>query len=281
MSSDSTLRALTVELASSAPEPPPMPDLDRRGSQRLAGPRLAVAVALVAVIVPLAVVAVWPTITSRRTVDARTAETSLFQAAGAAHVAIVADDGVVMRGYLWSGSHHGVIITQGFGSDPTDIVALASAAAHEGATVLLYSPRGTGLSEGEPDAALLEPDMRAAVRDLLTRGVDTVTIVAFNHSGTALIDLAADPMPALRDVVAVFPFARYQSLDATDSIGKVAIPITLIGVAYPSPLGPEVVRLGNAAENSTVDIYEHPGQDVPILEATMPKLVELIRQMSR
>lgn len=282
MSDDRTLRAVTVQLASAAPPAPPMPDLNAKTRPSpIAGPRLAVAIAIVAIVVPLAIAALSTTIGTREGVDAATAETGLFRAAGATDIAVVADDGAILRGYLWQGGASGVVITQGFGSDATELVRLASAAAEEGATVLLYEARGTGQSGGDPDPLKLEPDLRSAIADLGTRGVDSISVVGFSHAGTASILLAEDPPVHVSEVVAVFPFVRYQGIDASQSIRSIRIPITLVGVSNPSPSGPGVVELAQGSSWATVIIYDYPGDDVPTLEATMPELLTIVRGLAR
>jgi len=259
-----------------------MPDLrEESRTPWHSGPRLAIAIAVVAVAVPLVLATMWASLGTRTPVDEAAATADLFSAAGATAVAVVSDDETVLRGYLWQGGSHGVVLTQGFGSDSTSIVRLATAAHREGATVLLFEPRGTGQSEGEANPLKLEPDMRAAVADLTTRGVTSVSIMAFRHSGTALFEIVADPMPELRDAVAVFPFVRYQNLDAGDSLARAKVPITLVGVQHPSPSGPAIYDLAALAPEAATVIYDYPGDAVPLLDATMDNLLDLVRQHAR
>lgn len=281
---DATLRALTVELASAAPLAPPMPDVESSPrANRWRGPRLAFIVAGFAIVVPLVVATVWAAVTTADRSVVATPASAIFETTGAKPVALVTVDGVVLRGYFWEGGSHGVIINQGFGSDATEIIRLATAANGEGASVLLFESRGQGESEGSPDPNLLASDIRSAVADLSTRGVDSVTVVAFSHAATAAITIAADPMPQIRDVVAIFPFERYQNLNALDFIGSISIPVDLIGAAHPSPSGPSVVALAQEAPErlTTVEIFQFAGDDISLLDAHMGRLVELIRVRSR
>ncbi len=281
MNDDNTLRALTVELASAAPEAPPMPDLDvEPETSPWRGPRLALAIAVIAIALPVAFLSVWTAAGTRSITGGEAADTSLFEAAGGTPVAIVGDDDTVLRGYLWPGSSHAVVLTQGFGSDATDILPIATTAADVGATVLLFEPRGTGQSTGIADPDDLAPDMRAVFEDLKTRGIETVSLMAFNHSGTASIQLAAAPPDMLVEVVAVFPFARYQSIDATEAIEQIRVPVTLVGVGYPSPVGPEVFELSQGSDLAQAINYDHPGEDTPVLESTMPDLIEIGRGLA-
>jgi hypothetical protein len=282
--SDSRLRALTVELASSAPMAPPMPDLEASPTRTgWRGPRLAVVVAVVAIVVPLLGATLWAALISSDRTSVATSHAALFETTGATPVAIVATDGVVLRGYLWPGGTHGVILSQGFGSDSTEIIRLATAANGEGATVLLFESRGQGDSEGSADPEMLVPDFRSAVNDLATRGVESVTIAAFSHAATAAIILATEPMPEIEDVIAIFPFEQYQDLNALDVIGDVKIPLDLIGVGFPSPSGPSVVALAQEAPPplTTVEMFTFGGDDISLLEAHMDRLVEIIRERSR
>lgn len=281
---DSRLRALTVELASSAPLAPPMPDLESepsRGTWR--GPRLALLVAAVAIAVPLLAAGLWATFTSPDRTTVATSPAALFETTGATPVALVAADGVVLRGYLWPGGSHAVILNQGFGSESTAIIRLATAAHDEGATVLLLESRGQGDSEGTADPLMLASDLRSAVADLTTRGVTSVTVAAFSHAATAAITLAVDPAPEVRDVIAIFPFGQYQNLNALDAIGSVTIPIDLIGVGAPSPSGPSVVALAQEAPArlTSVEMFTFDGDDISLLDAYMDRLVEIIRQHAR
>lgn len=279
---DARIRALTVELASSAPIAPPMPDLDQPVHSTWRGPRVAAAVAAIAILVPLVTAMLMTSLSTRDTPPA--ADTAaVFRATGATPVAIVADDGVVLRGYFWEGGSHGVILNQGFGSDSTEIIRLATAANGEGAAVLLFESRGQGGSDGSADPSKLGADIVAAARDLATRGVESMSLIAFSHSATAAIGVAAEPTPAIRDVVAVFPFERYQNLNAHDFIGSVQIPVVLIGTSYPSPSGPNVVSLLEDAPDRlvTAEILDFRGDDISLIDAHMERLIEVVRQRAR
>ena len=280
---DRTLRAVAVELASSAPLPPPMPDLGPSSQSRWRGPRIAAAVALVTVVVPIVITAILLSVNSAPTANPDAASAAMFEATGAASVAIVADDGTVLRGYLWSGGDHAVILTQGFGSDASEIVELATAAHREGATVLLYENRGQGLSGGTADPDMLGSDLAAAIADLVTRGVESVSVASFSHAATAAIIVAADPPDQLEEVVAIFPFAQYQGLDAGAVVGDVAVPLHLVGSAFPAPYGPWVVSLVDASvqPDTTVEILQYPGDQISLLDANKERLIEIISNLAR
>lgn len=261
-----------------------MPDLGSGPSRsRWGGPRIAAGVALVTIVVPIVITMILLSVNASPRANPDTASAAMFEATGATSVAIVADDGTVLRGYLWSGSSHAVILSQGFGSDASEIVELATAAHREGATVLLYENRGQGLSGGTADPALLGPDLASAIADLVTRGVESVSVASFSHAATAAIIVAADPPEQLDEVVAIFPFAQYQGLDASAFVGDVIVPLHLVGSAFPAPYGPWVVSLVDASvkPDTTVEILPYPGDQISLLDANMDRLVEIVSNLAR
>jgi len=276
------LRALTVELASSAPLPPPIPSLNEGGTRTTwQGARLAATVAAAIVIVTAAAAGVWNVVVTSE--SAAVANSSaVFEAAGASPVAFVTRDGTTLRAYLWSGGDHGVIVTPAFGMDSSEIIRFATSAHDTGATVMLVEPRGQGQSEGRQDTLLLPSDLTDAIGDIRTRGADSVTLVGMRHSATAAIVVATEEVEGLETVVALFPFLQYQGLDAIGVIGSARVPIKVVGTGSPSPLGPWSFELGKAAPDglANVEVLPFAGEEVSVLDAHMSRLLQIIKTYS-
>lgn len=277
------LRALTVELASSAPLAPPMPDLDTKGARSAwHGLRLASSVAVAIVLVTGITAAVWNRIVTSEP-SAAASSTAVFEAAGATPAAFVTEDGTNLRAYLWEGGSRGVVIVPAFGMDAAEIIRFATGANEAGATVMLVEPRGQGQSEGRQNTLLLPSDIADAVRDIRTRGADTVTLVGIRHAATAAIVLASADMEGLNNVVAIFPFLQYQGLDAIGVVHDANVPIHVIGTGSPSLGGPWSMQLRDAAPLGVVtsEILPFAGEEIPLLDAHMQRLVAIISEHSR
>lgn len=277
------LRALTVELASSAPLAPPMPDLDTKGARSAwHGLRLASSVAVAIVLVTGITAAVWNRIVTSEP-SAAASSTVVFEAAGATPAAFVTEDGTNLRAYLWEGGSRGVVIVPAFGMDAAEIIRFATGANEAGATVMLVEPRGQGQSEGRQNTLLLPSDIADAVRDIRTRGADTVTLVGIRHAATAAIVLASADMEGLNNVVAIFPFLQYQGLDAIGVVHDANVPIHVIGTGSPSLGGPWSMQLRDAAPLGVVtsEILPFAGEEIPLLDAHMQRLVAIISEHSR
>lgn len=277
------LRALTVELASSAPLAPPMPDLDTKGARSAwHGLRLASSVAVAIVLVSGITAAVWNRIVTSEP-SAAASSTVVFEAAGATPAAFVTEDGTNLRAYLWEGGSRGVVIVPAFGMDAAEIIRFATGANEAGATVMLVEPRGQGQSEGRQNTLLLPSDIADAVRDIRTRGADTVTLVGIRHAATAAIVLASADMEGLNNVVAIFPFLQYQGLDAIGVVHDANVPIHVIGTGSPSLGGPWSMQLRDAAPLGVVtsEILPFAGEEIPLLDAHMQRLVAIISEHSR
>ena len=80
---------------------------------------------------------------------------------------------------------------------------------------------------------MLPSDMRAAVADLRTRGVDTIYVVGYQQSATAAVVLAAEPS-GLAGVAAVFAYETYDNLDATGAAAVSTAPLLFIGARGPN-----------------------------------------------
>ena len=282
MNDQDPLRALTVELASSAPLPPPMPRVDDpRRNTTWQGARLAASVALAIVLVTGVTAAVWNRLATSD--NAPVASSSVvFEAAGATPVAFVTKDGTTVRAYLWEGNHNGVVIVPAFGMDAAEIIRFATGAHATGATVMLVEPRGQGQSEGRQNTLLLPSDIEDAIFDIQTRGADEVTLVGMRHSATAAIVVATGDVEGLDKVVAIFPFLQYQGLDAIGVIGSAKVPLRIVGTGHPSPVGPWSHELGRKAPEGLADVEVLPfaGEEVSLLDAHMERLIEIIRSSS-
>lgn len=276
---DAKLNALTTELATSAPLPPPMPPLER--PRRAVGRGLAVAATAFAAIVVVAALSIIATyVVAGRGTPVATS-TDVMEAAGGIRVAVAAEDGTALGGYLWPGGGRGVVIVGAYGEDTAQLVPIATNANAAGATVLLMDPRGHGISDGTQDPHLLVSDIEAMLADLRTRGAEDVVVVGMRHTATAALVASTDPPPGLDRVVAFFPFEQYQGLDAISVIGNAAIPLTIVGASDPSDLGPWAGTLSRAAPPGITDgiILESLPPDAGFMEFFGPDMVRIVRDV--
>jgi dienelactone hydrolase len=227
-------RALVVELAGASPLPPLFPEAADESSER---PRMrgtprgvAVAASTFALIVSLAGGALWFANAGRQpglgtSVAAPRVE---FVATAATEAAVVAEDDTVLRGQLWRGDNVGIIVAPGYSDDATDSRQVAASLARSGHTVFFYNLRGQQSSGGRIGTDELVGDMRAAVADLTTRGIDRVFVIGYRQAATAAVVLAAEPS-GLEGVVAVFPYETYEGLDAVTAAAGSTAPLLFIG----------------------------------------------------
>jgi hypothetical protein len=252
---DAKLNALTTELASSAPLPPPMPPLDPRPKDAIVGPTTAVAVFAGIIVVAGLALAGWMRLSSA---EDSVSASEAFETTGASPVAVVTKDGETLGGYFWRGGPTGTLIVSAYGSDPIDLLPLATSAHAKGSTVMLLEPRGQGRSEGERRVDLLVSDIDDAVRDLSTRGVDRVILVGVRHTATAAIAASVDPPDIVASTIAFFPFEQYQGIDAIGVIADTRVPIIVVGASAPSYLGPWAGHLAAAASEGVQGILLPP-----------------------
>ncbi len=258
---DARARAYLVELVEASPLPPPFPDAadEQTGpppNLHGAAPRgLAVAAATFLLIVGVAAGAAWFALSGRQsglgTNPVSSGPTSVATVPN--RVAVVADDQTVLRGQLWSGDGVGIIVAPGYSDDAADAEVVAESLARSGHTVLFLYPRGHRPSGGLAAADQLPADLRAAVADLLTRGVENVYVVAYRQSATAAIVLAAEPS-GLDGVAAVFAYETYEGLDAVTAARMSTAPLLLIGAEGATGLRESAVALAAAAGDTAPTI---------------------------
>lgn len=276
---DAKLNALTTELATTAPLPPPMPPLER--PRRTVARGLVIAATAFVAIVVVASVSILATYLFPGRDESMATSTDAMEAAGGLRVAVAAPDGTTLGGYLWPGGERGVVVVGAYGEDTARLVPIATNAHASGATVLLMDPRGHGLSDGAQDPLLLVSDIEAMVADLRTRGADDVVVVGMRHTATAALVAATDPPTGLDRVVAFFPFERYQGLDAISVIGNAVVPLTIVGATDPSDLGPWAGTLSRAAPPGITDgiILDSLPPDAGFMEFFGPDMVRIVRSV--
>ena len=172
--------------------PPPFPDAadEEAGpppNLRREAPRgIAVAAFTFLMIVGVSAVALWFATTGRQSGLGTNPDVAGPAAVDtvATRVAVVAEDGTILRGKLWSGDDVGIIVAPGYSDDAADAELVASSLARSGHTVLFFHLRGQRPSGGLAAAAELPADLRSAVSDLKTRGVDSVYLVGYRQSAT-------------------------------------------------------------------------------------------------
>lgn len=259
--SDAQARAYVVELVEASPLPPPFPDAAEEAAGpppnlRRAAPRgIAVAAATFLLIVGVAAGAAWFALSGRQsglgTSPVASGPTSIDTVSS--NVALVADDNTVLRGRLWSGNEVGIIVAPGYSDDAADAERVAASLARSGHTVLFIHLRGQRPSGGLADASELPADLRAAVADLGTRGVEEIYVVAFRQAATAAIVLAAEPS-GLSGVAAVFAYESYEGMDAVSAAQVSTAPLLLIGAEGAAGLRESAEALAAASGDSRATI---------------------------
>lgn len=277
-------RALVVELAGLSPLPPPFPDAadEAHGPpprQRGVPRGIAVAAVTFALVVGLAGGSWWFASAGRQTGLGNTvaAPPGVPVMAPATEAAIVAEDETVLRGRLWRGDDIGIIVTPGYSDDAADAAQVAASLAGSGHTVFFYNLRGQQPSGGLADANQLTNDLRAAVADLRTRGIDQIFVVGYRQSATAAVVLAAEPS-GLDGVIAVFAYESYGDLDAIDAAAASTAPILFIGADGDKGAAAAATRLATA--NGKTDPYILSARPPAALSSNhfSPKVVRAVLQ---
>jgi hypothetical protein len=231
---DATARAAVVELVEATPFPPPFPEAaDEAGPRPRRLPArtgLGIAALTFVLIVGAGAAAWWFATTGRQTGLGTSVAGPAQPAVSpvATEIAVVAEDGVVLRGRLWIGDATGIVVAPGYSGDPTEAPRLAELLARTGHTVLYFNLRGQTPSTGAEDVAALPSDLQAALGDLRTRGVETSFVVGYRQSATAAVVLAAEE-EGLDGVAAVFAYKSYEGLDATAAAASSKAPLLFIG----------------------------------------------------
>ena len=252
-------RALVIELVGVSPLAPPFPEAADESSgpppRQAAAPRgIAVAGATFALIVGLAGGTWWFATSGRQTglgTSGAAAPAALVVAA-ATEAAVVGEDGTVLRAQLWRGDDVGIIVAPGYSDDAADARQVAASLARSGHTVFFYNLRGQQPSGGSVGTGDLTDDLRSAVADMRTRGIDRLFVVGYRQSATAAVVLAAEPS-GLDGVVAVFAYESYGDLDAIDAAGRTTAPLLFIGAEGDGGSSAATTKLAGA--NGKTDPY--------------------------
>ncbi|MFC2177355.1 hypothetical protein ACFLRH_02940 [Actinomycetota bacterium] len=254
-----TARALVVELAGASPLAPPFPEAADEASgpppkQRGTPRGIVVAASTFTLIVALAGATWWFASSGRHPGLGTSVATPPAAAvvSEATEAAIVAGDDTVLRGQLWRGDDVGIIVTPGYSDDAADARQVAASLARSGHTVFFYNLRGQQPSGGRVDGNELTGDLRAAVADLRTRGIDRVFVIGYRQSATAAVVLAAEPS-GLDGVIAVFAYENYEDLSAIEAADASTAPLLFIGAEGDGGAVTAATRL--AAANGKTDPY--------------------------
>ncbi len=277
-------RALVVALAEASPLAPPFPDAADESQGPPPRPRgtsrgIAVAASTFALIVGVAAGTWWFASSGRQTGLGTSVASppAVAVASAAAEVAVVAEDDTVLRGQLWRGDDVGIIVTPGYSEDAPDAYQVAAALARSGHTVFFYHLRGQQSSGGFVGSSNLTDDLRAAVADLRTRGIDRIFVIGYRQSATAAVVLAAEPS-GLDGVVAVFAYERYEDLDALGAAAASTAPILFIGAEGNGGAATATANL--AAANGKTDPYILSARPPAALSSDhfSPKIVRAVMQ---
>lgn len=281
--SEGKARAYIVELAEASPLPPPFPEAasedagpptDLRGE----APRgIAVAAFTFILIVGVAAAAWWFASAGRQTgLGTNVAGPGPTSVVGTSHeIAVVAADGTVLRGRLWSGGETGIIVAPGYSDDAADAELVAESLAQAGHTVLFFHLRGQRPSGGLAAGDELPGDLRAVAEDLRTRGVDNVYVVAYRQSATAAIVLAAEPSD-LDGVAAVFPYPIYENLDAVSAAAASTAPLMFVAAEGSNGGGEGAIELAAATGSSEATILSERPPAALSGDHFAPKVVRVV-----
>ncbi|MDR7515981.1 MAG: alpha/beta fold hydrolase [Armatimonadota bacterium] len=143
-------------------------------------------------------------------------------AASRVPVAFQAEDGVVVRGWVWPGGRAAVILSHMFGTDQSVWTDLAGLLAARGYTVLTYDFRGVGRSGGRLVIAEVDRDVLAAIRHVRGRGARRVVLIGASMGGTA--SLVAAARAPVHGVVVMASGTQFAGLNARPHLPGLRVP---------------------------------------------------------
>lgn len=137
------------------------------------------------------------------------------------------EDGFLLEGKVYGEGARAVVLAHMFESEQSSWAGFARRLAKEGFQALTFNFRGYGESQGRKDVAIIDRDVKAAVRYLLEkRQADRVVLVGASMGGTASI-VAASAIE-VQGVVTVSAPVSFRGLDAASAARLVTAPALMV-----------------------------------------------------
>ena len=200
-------------------------------------------------------------------------------------IEILADDGTVLAGTLFSGGSRGILVTHEFdlgigGPIDTDgLLPIAAEFARKGYTVLLFEHRGHGASTAEPNHRTLVSDIADAYGVLAdVDGVAEIDVFAWGVGGTAAMIAADDNVIAPRSIAVMFARPQFSGLDAQRSMATFHTPILFITVDAGRSTQWARKFIAAAPDDAVTELAEFPAPSINAdpLRDFWPEVVERV-----
>lgn len=181
-------------------------------------------------------------------------------AAGATIESIETEDGLRLDARLFAAGDGDrvVILLHMFPADQRSWYAVARELQARGVSALTLDFRGYRASEGPKDVALIDRDVRAAVRFTRERRFDRILLAGASMGGTAAIIVGAEQaLP----VVALSAPASFRGLDAT-AVRPSGQPVLLIAAEQDESAQDALERLASQADETLLVAGQAHGTDL-------------------
>ena len=133
-------------------------------------------------------------------------------------VTFATTDGVRLDGTLYGSGTTGVALSHQVNGQQSQWMYFARVLASHGYLALTFDFRGRGASEGTPDTAKQDNDLRAAIQFLRGQGVKKIALMGASLGGSVTLRVAAtEPVTAVATLSAV---AQWATQPVTDDIIK-------------------------------------------------------------
>lgn len=133
-------------------------------------------------------------------------------------VTFTTPDGVLLDGTLYGSGTTGVVLSHQVNGQQSQWMYFARVLAAHGYLALTFDFRGRGASEGTPDTAKQDTDLRAAIQFLRGQGVKQIALMGASLGGAVTLRVAAtEPVTAVATLSAV---AQWATQPVTDDIVK-------------------------------------------------------------
>jgi pimeloyl-ACP methyl ester carboxylesterase len=191
-------------------------------------------------------------------------------------VAFEAEDGVVIRGHLYSQpgpARTAVIFAHMFPADQTSWTATAQRLTAAGVATMTFDFRGYGESEGEVDVPNIDKDLRAALYFLEARDFTEIYLVGASMGGTASLRIAATE--AVAGVIAVSAPVEVPGINTQDDLAQITVPKLFIASSGDAPAAAAYEYfLAVAAEPKQSELFDGNAHGTELLATEHAEAVE-------
>lgn len=186
------------------------------------------------------------------------------------------EDGFRLSGRIFGAGPRTVVLAHMFPADQTSWFGFAGDLANSGYQVLTFDFRGYGGSQGRTDVAVIDRDVRAAVRYMAgSRRAARVVLVGASMGGTA--SLAAAAGARVDGVATLSAPERFMGLDASDAVQRVVSPKLFVAARGDAPGAAAAATLFRlAAEPRRLEIVAGDEHGMGLLDGRRAKEVQAL-----